>query len=119
MKYIDTFMLVVGAFWIFMATPYLISLLPAGQRLAKSKDVRVKGFADGMARISRLRRVVYVLFCGLYAAVGFASAFHHSFSSPAIVLLMILLPGLSLVLGIRDTHFQSRHGPGAGGHGST
>jgi hypothetical protein len=113
MKNINTLMLIMGSLWIFMAAPFLISLLPIGQRLVQRLELRLKPGARTVAEISRLRRVIFIFFCGLYAAVAFASAFQHSINSPVVVALMICLPGLYLLLGIWDKQFKSKHEPDA------
>jgi hypothetical protein len=101
----NTFMFFIGAMWFFMAALFLISLLPIGQRLLQRLERRLKPGAKTIAGISLPRRVIFILFCGLYAAVALASAFQHSFSSPVVVLFMIVLPALYLLLGIWDRQF--------------
>jgi hypothetical protein len=113
MKTTDMFILFVGIGWLIMATLFLISLFPAGQRLLQRLELRLKPGAKTIADISRFRRVVFILFCGLYAAVGFASAFERSFSSPLVVVFMILLPSLDLLMRIWDRQFKSKHQPDA------
>lgn len=117
MKDINPSMLVLGTVWIGMAAPYIISLFPMGERLVQRFELWLKpGAKPGVktiAGMSRLRRVIFILFCGLYAAVGFGSAFHHSISSPGVLFFMIGLPALFLWLGREDWWFKSGHGPNA------
>ena len=64
--------------------------------------------------LSRLSRMVWLLFCGTYAAAGFASAFHYhirGLTSHAVPLLLIFIV-LLILSGIRDSrHFKSKHDP--------
>jgi hypothetical protein len=113
MKNANPFMLFIGVFWMLVAVPYLVSLFPIGQRLVQRMELKLKPRAKTITRISRVRRLIFVLLCGLLAAVEFASAFHHSLDSPAIMFFMVSLPVLYLFLGIWDKPSRSRNGPAA------
>jgi uncharacterized membrane protein YuzA (DUF378 family) len=96
MKNIDTFMLFVGVGWICMG---IIGLFGR--------------------RISLLRRVLFMLMSVFYAAVGFASAYHTNLntvagiSSSAVFIIMLLLPSIIILLGIKDGYFKRKHDPDA------
>ena len=96
MKNIDTSMLLVGVAWVCMG---IIGLFGR--------------------RISWLRRVLFMLMAAFYAAVGFAKAYHTDLStvvgisSSAVFIIMLLLPSIIILLGIKDGYFKSKHDPDA------
>ena len=68
-------------------------------------------------QISWLRRVIFLLMSIFYSAVGFAGAFHTSLgtmtgiSPSAVFIIMLLLPSIIILLGIRDGYFKRKHDP--------
>jgi len=118
MKTTDTLNLVVGLAigigWLIWATLFLMTLLPSGLRLLQRLELRLKPGAKTIATIagiSRSTRVVLILFWGLFAAAGFASAFERSRSFSS--LLVVLSGILCLWMGIGGRKLKSKHKPDA------
>lgn len=70
-------------------------------------------------QISWLRRVIFLLMSVFYSAIGFAGAFHTDLGtmtgigSSAVFIVMLLLPSIVILLGIRETYFKRKHDPDA------
>jgi len=73
-----------------------------------------KAWGPAIVPISRLSRVLLLLWCGFFAATSFAGAFHYDLKSLNGIMGAIL--GIIFVLiifsNIRDTrHYKSKHPP--------
>jgi len=96
MQNIDKFKFFIGALWICMGTIVLFG-----------------------RRISWLRRLIFMLMSGFYAAVVFAGAFHSDFSAmtgisaSTVFIIIMLLPSILILLGIWDGYFKRKHDPDA------
>jgi hypothetical protein len=105
----------VGIFWVCMGLYIAIGLIPGIGRRLQEWESRLKG-RKIIIWISPLRRIVLILMCGFCAAILFTGAFHRNLAeimgikSETFILILIFLPSLSVLLGIRDKHVMRRRG---------
>lgn len=121
MQTFDKLSFILGVLISLMMIYFLIGLFPGTERRQQELERRLKSGGGTIIPMSRLRRVVAMLMCGMLATQLFAGAFHRNLSTvtgipwPALFgITFLILPALVLFLGVRDKrHFKSKHGSDA------